>query len=372
MKSSTDTYGKVKTNPLTGLPRWLWFILLIVLGYEGAGCLFGGALLIAGPDGRYMDMPVDIMHGVFPDFLIPGIILFALGILNSFAFNSVVRRSSTAWFMTGLALGGLFIWFVVEIIILRELHWLHLMWGFPVFLGYVVAIPLYALREANPKTVKILLVCGILSSLWYIAINIFVPMMYEGYSMLSLTVSELSAIHAPTRILWVLCVMPYPMLFTAFGWGVWQSANGNKALRTMGYLILIYSVLNFFWPPMHQREVIAAGGGTVTDTLHIIWAVMTLIFMLVLMGFGSRAKGKEFRLYTLVTWLIFMVCGILTFLESPGIEANLPTPWIGLWERINISAFMLWVGVFAAVRLSGVKSLNSIESYKPQSFAAPT
>jgi hypothetical protein len=31
------------------------------------------------------------------------------------------------------------------------------------------------------------------------------------------------------------------------------------------------------------------------------------------------------------------------------LEANLPTPWIGLWERININVFLLWVVVLANV-----------------------
>ena len=56
-------------------PRWQRITLLSILGYEGAGGLVGGALLVAAPDGRYMDMPVDIMHGAFRDFLIPGILL---------------------------------------------------------------------------------------------------------------------------------------------------------------------------------------------------------------------------------------------------------------------------------------------------------
>ena len=168
-----------------------------------------------------MDMPVDIMHGVFRDFLIPGIILFGLGILNALAFVSVLRRTSSDWFMTGLALGGLFIWFVVEIIILQELHWLHLMWGFPVLLGWVATIPLIVLRHDT------VMIAQSFADLRYplfaygmSAINIFVPMMYEGYSMVSMALSELSAIGAPTRILWVLLVMLYPLLFAAFGWGV--------------------------------------------------------------------------------------------------------------------------------------------------------
>jgi hypothetical protein len=39
----------------------------------------------------------------------------------------------------------------------------------------------------------------------------------------------------------------------------------------------------------------------------------------------------------------------LTFLEAPRLQMNLPTPWIGLWERIDISVFLLWVVMLAAV-----------------------
>ena len=46
---------------------------------------------------------------------------------------------------------------------------------------------------------KTLLVSGIVSSLLYVAMNIFVAMQWEGYSSASQTVSELSAIGAPTR-----------------------------------------------------------------------------------------------------------------------------------------------------------------------------
>ena len=212
-------------------------------------------------------------------------------------------------------------------------------------------IPLIASRNETTGIKKALLACGIFSSLWYAAINVIVPMYYEGYSTVSLTVSELSAIGAPTRILWVLLILLYPLLFAAFGWGVSKSAYGNRSLRFTGILIIVYSLINFFWPPMHQREVIASGGETLTDTLHITWAMVALLFMMLMMGFGAAALGKSFRLYTLVTFVVFIVFGVLIGTEAPGIEANLPTPGIGVWERINIGAFMLWVIVFAAALL---------------------
>jgi hypothetical protein len=335
---------------------WQRIILLVVLGYEAAGCFLGGTLLILEPDGRLMNMPVQIMHGFFTDFLIPGIILFALGVLNLITFISVLRKAASDWWFSSLALGGLYIWFVVEIIILRELHWLHLMWGVPVLLGLVMAMPLIIARNESATTGRILLLFGIFSSVWYLAINIFVPIMYPGYSIVSVTVSELSAINAPTRILWVLLVLPYPLFFALFGWGVLRISSGSRTLKIMGSLIIADSTFNLYWPAMHQRQIIALGNGSLTDSLHIVWAMVTLIFMLLIIIFGAAALGKRFRIYSIATLAIFIVFGTLTWLESPGISQNLPTPYIGLWERINIGAFLLWVAVFAVVLIRREKS----------------
>jgi hypothetical protein len=84
--------------------------------------------------------------------------------------------------------------------------------------------------------VKNLLICGILSSLLYALMNIFVPLLFDGYNIPSQTVSELSAINAPTRTLWVFLASVYILLFAAFGWGVWKSANGNRSLRIVATL----------------------------------------------------------------------------------------------------------------------------------------
>jgi hypothetical protein len=94
---------------------------------------------------------------------------------------------------------------------------------------------------------EILLWCGVLSSLWYAAINVFVPLTWPEYSVVDLTVSELSAIGAPTRALWVALAMPYTPPFALFGWGVLRSASDNRWLRITGWLILVYSAFNCYW-----------------------------------------------------------------------------------------------------------------------------
>ena len=198
---------------------------------------------------------------------------------------------------------------------------------------------------------KLLIAGGILSSLLYVAANIFIPMQYTGYSLASHTVSELSAIGAPTRHLWVQLLSMYSILVIGFGWGIWRVAGKKKSLRVAGILIALYAVIGFFWPPMHTREVLAAGGGTLTDTLHVVFTLATVPLMLLVMGFASAALGKSFRLYSVISLLIVIFFGALTGLSSPQMEANLPTPWMGVWERISIGAYMLWVVVLSVLLL---------------------
>jgi hypothetical protein len=72
---------------------------------------------------------------------------------------------------------------------------------------------------------------------------------------------------------------------------------------------------------------------------------------LLAMGFGATAFGKRFRLYSIATMLILVVFGVLTGLDQPRLEANLPTPWMGIWERIDIFTTMLWIAVLAIALL---------------------
>jgi hypothetical protein len=84
---------------------------------------------------------------------------------------------------------------------------------------------------------RILLICGILSSLLYT--SMIFGIQFQGYSITSQTVSELSAIGAPTRSLWVTLGIAYQVFIFAFAFGVWLSASQNKALRIVACLMLL-------------------------------------------------------------------------------------------------------------------------------------
>ena len=208
--------------------------------------------------------------------------------------------------------------------------------------------------------VNTLLLCGILSSTLYIAMNIIVPAYFPGYSVVTQTISELSAFDAPSRPLWVALAVFYSLLVIAFAMGVLASARSNTKLRVVGVLLLVYAISGFFWPPMHQREVLAAGRGTMSDTLHIAFAIGTSILMMTMIIFGAFAMQKKgFRIYSLMTLVVLLFFGALTGLGSTDLQKNLPTPFLGIWERILIGAFLLWAIVFAWLLMQGQRQKNS-------------
>ena len=83
--------------------------------------------------------------------------------------------------------------------------------------------------------------------------------------------------------------------------------------------------------------------------MHVVIGGVTVFLMFLAIGFGATAFGKRFCLYSIASIVVLLAFGGLTFLEAPHLQANLPTPWIGLWERINISVFLLWVVMLGAV-----------------------
>jgi len=212
---------------------------------------------------------------------------------------------------------------------------------------------------------KAFIFCGILSSLLYVAMNIFIPMAFNGYDSAAQTVSELSALGVPTRALWVTLGILYTLLIVAFGSAIIWSAPRNSHLRNTGWLILAYGFISLFWPlaPMHQREALAAGQGSLTDTMHIVLAIITVCLMMAAISFGAMSFGKQFRRYSIATILVLIFFGTLTFTNANKLEANLPTPGMGIWERVSIGAYLLWIIVLGILILAA-QERNSMVRHK--------
>ena len=123
-------------------------ILIFLQFFLGIGAAGGGALLVAAPDGHLIQMPQSMLrHSFFSNFLIPGLILCSLlGLFPLAVALSLWKRPSwrwpdtlnpfkeTHWSWTGSLAAGviLLIWILVEVLLLRSLAFLHILyfiWG---------------------------------------------------------------------------------------------------------------------------------------------------------------------------------------------------------------------------------------------------
>jgi hypothetical protein len=208
---------------------------------------------------------------------------------------------------------------------------------------------------------KVLLVCGILVPLVWVAGDIIASLRYPGYSWLDYSVSELSAIGAPTRTAVTMVGVVSSLLEAAFAVGIWLCAGGKRGLRIAAGLMFAHAGLNLAIPvvnlvtpfaTMHTREELAAGGSSAaSDTMHLVYVVVTVLLIFLMIGFASGAFGKVWRWYSIGTIVVALAFGAWAGRFAPAVEANLPTPGLGLIERVNVYGFYLWLALLAVMLL---------------------
>lgn len=206
----------------------------------------------------------------------------------------------------------------------------------------------------SSAVLKLLLWSGFLSSLLYVATDILGGMQYDGYSFASQAISELGAIGAPSKPFVDPLFFVYNLLALAFGSGVYRAAGTNdRGLRVTGGALIGYGVIglaagfasSFF--AMHQRGT----ADIASDSPHIILTAVLVALLLVAMGFGAFAPSKRFRIYSLASVATVIAFGALTALYAPRVAAGLPTPGMGIVERIDVYSAVLWIAVLAIVLL---------------------
>lgn len=212
------------------------------------------------------------------------------------------------------------------------------------------------------KHIKILLICGILAPMLYIGFDALTALLYEGYSYTDQAISELSAIGAPTAGLWTILVFIFNPLIILFGMGVWLSAGNKRLIRITGILLISWGFLGFVWLlfPMNMR----GNTGSISDMGHLVLAAIVPLLVIAFVGFGSGAGRKGFRTYSFLTIILTLVSGVLVWTYVPNVAAQLPTPGMGLIERIAVFSPMIWIMVLAVVLLRTEKG-QSINPKRP-------
>ena len=206
-------------------------------------------------------------------------------------------------------------------------------------------------QQKPTKLQTVLIVSGIISSILYLITDITASVIWREYSPVSQTVSELIAVDAPTRWYVAMLFVIYDLSIYAYGIGIMLASNGKRALKIAAFMIIAKEVLGlmatlFF--PIHLRGVEA----DFSDTMHgILTSAGVFLCMFPAMIAGTVSFKGKFRFYSIITMIVFVVFGILAGLDQPKYALNIPTPMMGVWERINIYGYMLWIVLFSVLLL---------------------
>ena len=206
---------------------------------------------------------------------------------------------------------------------------------------------------------SVLVVCGILSSLLYVAADVAGGLRYDGYSFTSQAVSELMAIGAPSEGVVDPLFIVYGVLVGGFGIGLLrEGASGSRALRVTGRLLIGYAVVGLTGPTlfeMHPRGTNTLRG----DLPHIIATGVIASLMLVAIVVAAFAFGQRFRRYSFGTLLVMIAAGAVAVPYGGRLAAGDPTPGFGIVERIEIYTSLLWIVVLAVVVLRRPRPLGT-------------
>lgn len=220
--------------------------------------------------------------------------------------------------------------------------------------------------SGSDAVLKALLWCGAVSGLVYLAADAIASTVLQGYVFQNQAVSELLAIEASTRPLMLALMSVYNLLILAFAVGVWAAAGVRRSLRITSVMLVIYAVvgeLTQLFSPMHVR---GSGAITATDMGHILLTAVEVLSIVLFISLGSGARGRGFRVYSIVSILLIMAGGIITGALSTHMTALASsTPLAGLAERVNIYGTMIWIAAlgFALMRpaLAGGASASGTE-----------
>jgi hypothetical protein len=199
------------------------------------------------------------------------------------------------------------------------------------------------------RLTQVLLTCGVLYTALYVILNdVVAASLYDGYDPLSQAISELSATASPARAFLTAVFPLWPALMIAFGIGVRRASGGRRALRMTGVLLVAHGIVGLLWLafPMTSRADITSGApAAANDIGHLVMTGATIVLILSEIGISALAFGWRFRLYAVASTVIVVVFGALTAVQASTLAAGGPTPWMGLFERISIAPWLLWMAV---------------------------
>jgi hypothetical membrane protein len=191
---------------------------------------------------------------------------------------------------------------------------------------------------------------GIIGPVVYILAVFIGGALRHDYSALYNSISELSMANAPNKLLLDLLFGIYNLFIIIFGLGAYLDTKINsKKYNAATIMLAVIGILGLMVLVFTQDP--RGVPGTLYGTLHIalsgITAALTIIsVILVGLSFRNYANLKIFSWYSYTT-------AVLIFLSGGASAASIAnnSPIGGLFERITIFLFMIWVIALSYIML---------------------
>jgi hypothetical membrane protein len=210
---------------------------------------------------------------------------------------------------------------------------------------------------------KIYPLIGIIAPIIYILAVFIGGALRHDYSALYNAISELSMANAPNKLLMDILFGLYNVFILIFGVGAFLDSDFRSKKFNSGALMLVLigilglMVLVFTQDP---RGTPATLFGTLHIALSGVTAALTIISVIVIgLSFNDYIGMKCFSWYSYLTAILIFLSGGA---GAASIAAN--SQFGGLFERITIFLFMVWVMIFAYLLLRG--NLLMVDKTKTQ------
>ncbi len=204
---------------------------------------------------------------------------------------------------------------------------------------------------------KILLSCGILAPLFYLATDWLAGRLLKGYSFAAQSMSELSAAGSPTRSLVVSLTLVASVLMVAFGVGVWRVAGQALLPRVIGGLVIGNAtaglVATLFFPTRFGVRPNFGSAGVIIMFLSVVFFVLAMVF-------GAAAFSGWLRIVSIAIPVTYVLLAVLRFATVTTSSTGEVISLVGVQERTMAYSFLLWVMALAMHLL--VLSSRSVES----------
>ena len=194
---------------------------------------------------------------------------------------------------------------------------------------------------------KLYPIFGIIGPIIYILAVIIGGALRSDYSFLYNTISELTLANAPNLVLMSILFGIYNFSILIFGIGAFldnevDNSRKYKAAALMLSIIGFLGLLLLFFPQDPRNASVTFQG-----TIHIVIAGITSLFTLIsvlLIGINFR-KVKEMKLFSAYSFFSFAL--ILVSGGAAAVSVGINSAYGGLFERITIFVFMIWVIIFS-------------------------